>query len=48
MDESMEVLDLNQAPELEEVKMLDVSCSPYQHRDWEDYDEPTNKLDPDQ
>jgi hypothetical protein len=28
MDESMEVLDLNQAPEFEEVKMHDTSHSP--------------------
>jgi hypothetical protein len=44
MDESIEALDLNQAPEPEEVEMLNVSCSPYQHRDQEDYDELMNKL----
>jgi hypothetical protein len=48
MDESMEALDLNQAPELEEVEMLDVSHSPYWRKDWEEYDEPMNKLDPSQ
>jgi hypothetical protein len=48
MDESMEALDLNQVPELEEVGMFDISHSPCWHRDWEDYDEPMNKLDPDQ
>jgi hypothetical protein len=48
MDESMEVPDLNQAHELEEVKMLDISHSPYRCKDQEDYDEPTNELDPSQ
>jgi hypothetical protein len=33
MDDSMEALDLNQVPELEEVKMLNVSHSPYQRKD---------------
>jgi hypothetical protein len=46
MDESMEALDLNQAPELEEVEMLDISHSPRQCKDWEDYNEPMNELDP--
>jgi hypothetical protein len=45
MDESMEVLDLNQAPELEEVEMLDISCSPHWCKDWEDYNELMNELD---
>jgi hypothetical protein len=48
MDESMEALDLNQAPELEEVEMLDISRSPHRHKDQEDYDEPMNELDPSQ
>jgi hypothetical protein len=48
MDKSMEVLDINQVPELEEVNMLNASHSPYPwHREWEDYDEPMNELDPD-
>jgi hypothetical protein len=46
MDESMEVLDLNQVPELQEVKILNVFHSLYQHKDQEDYNELTNELDP--
>jgi hypothetical protein len=48
MDKSMEVLDLNQVPELEEVEMLDISHSPYWCKDWENYNKPTNELDPNQ
>jgi hypothetical protein len=48
MDESMEALDLNQVPELEEFEMLDISHSPHQCKDREDYDELTNELDPSQ
>jgi hypothetical protein len=46
MDESMEVLDLNQVPELEEVKMLNISHSLYRCKDWEDYNKLRNELNP--
>jgi hypothetical protein len=42
MDKAME------APEPEEFEMLNVSHSPYWCKDWEDYDELTNELDPSQ
>jgi hypothetical protein len=48
MDKSIEALDLNQVPELEEVEMLDISHSLYQCKDWEDYNKLINKLDPSQ
>jgi hypothetical protein len=48
MDESMEVLDLNQVPKLEEVEMLNASHSPYsQHREQEDHSKLMNELNPD-
>jgi hypothetical protein len=48
MDKSMEALDINQVPELEEVEMLDTSHSPHPwHREWENYDKLMNELDPD-
>jgi hypothetical protein len=48
MDESMEVLDLNQAPEFKEIKICDTSHSPHCPLwDQEDYNELVNELDPD-
>jgi hypothetical protein len=47
MDESMEALDLNKAPDFEEVEMHDTSCSPCPPLwDQEDFDKPANELDP--